>query len=112
MHMADPKYHNDHPVLNHMELISMPSKHIFVDMSEIQQIMMGRRVQFIKLLGMGEIGVVNMKDKDIEWLEAREVLQLNLVSLMPVAVPGNMPSHPWNKATTMTTVVFFLGGCM
>ena len=75
---ADLKYRDDRPVLNHMELISMSSKRIFMDVSEIRRIVTGRRAQFVKPLGMGEIAVVKTKDKDNEWLEAREALQLNL----------------------------------
>lgn len=56
----------------------MSSKRIFMDVSEIRRIVTGRRAQFVKPLGMGEIAVVKTKDKDNEWLEAREALQLNL----------------------------------
>ncbi|KAF8582576.1 ribosomal protein S8 [Ramaria rubella] len=75
---ADLKYRDDRPVLNHMELVSMPSKRIFMDVSEIRRIVTGRRAQVIKPLGMGEIAIVKTKDKENEWLEAREALRLNL----------------------------------
>jgi ribosomal protein S8 len=75
---ADLKYRNDQPVLHDMELISMPSKRIFMDLKEIRLICSGRRAQTVKPLGMGEIAVVRTKNKEHEWLEAREALQLKL----------------------------------
>jgi len=75
---ADLKYRDDRPVLNAMELVSMPSKRIFMDLAEIRMICSGRRAQTIKPLGMGEIAVVRTKSKEHEWLEAREALQLKL----------------------------------
>ncbi|KZT22773.1 ribosomal protein S8 [Neolentinus lepideus HHB14362 ss-1] len=75
---ADLKYRDDRPVLNHMELISKPSKRIFMDIGEIRRICSGRRAQTIKPLGMGEIAVVHTKNKEHEWVEAREALRLNL----------------------------------
>ncbi|KAF8531335.1 ribosomal protein S8 [Gautieria morchelliformis] len=75
---ADLKYRDDRPVLNHMELISMPSRRIFMSVDEIRSIVTGRRAQFVKPLDMGEIAVVKTKDKENEWLEAREALRLSL----------------------------------
>ncbi|EED80633.1 candidate ribosomal protein S8 [Postia placenta Mad-698-R] len=75
---ADLKYRDDRPVLNDMELISMPSKPIFMDVSEIRRLCSGRRAQTIKPLRMGEIAVVHTKNPEYEWLEAREALQLGL----------------------------------
>lgn len=75
---ADLKYRDQRPVLNKMELVSKPSKRIFLDASEIRLICSGRRAQTVKPLGMGEIAVVKTKDKEHEWLEAREALQLRL----------------------------------
>lgn len=75
---ADLKYRDDRPVLNDMELVSKPSKRIFLDLSEIRLICSGRRAQTIKPLGMGEIAVVHTKNKEHEWVEAREALQLKL----------------------------------
>jgi len=49
-----------------------------MDLSEIRLICSGRRAQQVKPLGMGEIAVVRTKDKEHEWLEAREALQLKL----------------------------------
>ncbi|KAH6909591.1 mitochondrial ribosomal protein subunit S8 [Coprinopsis sp. MPI-PUGE-AT-0042] len=72
---ADLKFRNDMPVLNHMELVSKPSKRIFMDVSEIRRICTGRRAQTIKPLGMGEVAVVRTNHPEHEWLEAREALQ-------------------------------------
>ena len=75
---ADLKYRDDQPVLRGMELVSMPSRRVFMDLDEIRRICSGRRAQTVKPLGMGEIAVVRTKNKEHEWLEAREALQLKL----------------------------------
>lgn len=75
---AELKYRDDRPVLTGMELISRPSRRIFMDIGELRRICSGRRAQTINPLGMGEIAVVRTKNKEHEWLEAREALQLNL----------------------------------
>jgi len=75
---ADLKYRDDRPVLSNMELISKPSKPVFMDISEIRRICSGRRAQTIKPLRMGEIAVVRTKIPEYEWLEAREAVQLQL----------------------------------
>ncbi|TFK22389.1 mitochondrial ribosomal protein subunit S8 [Coprinopsis marcescibilis] len=75
---ADLKYRNDMPVLSEMELVSKPSKRIYMDVSEIRRICTGRRAQTIKPLGMGEVAVVRTSHPEHEWLEAREALQLKL----------------------------------
>jgi ribosomal protein S8 len=75
---AELKYRDDRPVLHNMSLVSMPSRRVFMDLGEIRRICTGRRAQTIKPLGMGEIAVVHTKNKEHEWLEAREALQLKL----------------------------------
>ncbi|KAK0469077.1 ribosomal protein S8 [Desarmillaria tabescens] len=75
---ADLKYRDDRPVLNHMELISKPSKKIEMDLSEIRLICSGRRAKTVKPLGMGEIAVVRTENPEHKWLEAREALALKL----------------------------------
>lgn len=75
---ADLKYREDRPVLTAMALISKPSKPIHMSASEIRRICSGRRAQNIKPLGMGEIAVVKTKDREHEWVEAREAVQLSL----------------------------------
>lgn len=75
---ADLKYRDDRPVLQDMELVSRPSKRVYMDLPEMRLICSGRRAQTVKPLGMGEIAVVRTKDREHEWLEAREALQLKL----------------------------------
>lgn len=73
---AELKYRDDRAVLTQMRLISMPSKRIIMEPSEVRALCSGRRAQFIAPLGMGEIAVVRTRNK--EWLEAREAVRLNL----------------------------------
>jgi len=75
---AELKYRDDRAVLNGMSLVSKPSKRVLMDAGEIRRICSGRRVQTVKPLGMGEIAVVRTAEKEHEWLEAREALQLGL----------------------------------
>lgn len=75
---ADLKYRDDRPVLNSMSLVSKPSKKVHLSMGEIRLICSGRRAHTVKPLGMGEIAVVKTEDKENEWLEAREALELGL----------------------------------
>jgi len=75
---ADLKYRNDRPVLENMHLVSQPSKRVFMGTSELRRLCTGRSAKTVKPLGMGEIAVVQTKNKDYEWLEAREALQLHL----------------------------------
>ena len=75
---ADLKYRDDRPVLRDMELVSRPSKRVYMNLSEIRLICSGRRAQNVKPLGMGEIAVVKTKDRENEWLEVREALQLKM----------------------------------
>ena len=72
------KYRDDQLVLRNMELVSKPSKKVHMDLSEIRLICSRCRAQQVKLLGMGEIAEVRTKDKEHEWLEARDALQLKL----------------------------------
>ncbi|KAI5123738.1 hypothetical protein M0805_000331 [Coniferiporia weirii] len=75
---ADLKYRDDRPVLAAMELVSRPSKRVFMDIGEIRRLCSGRRAQQVKPLGMGEVAVVRTDSKEHEWLEAREALRLGL----------------------------------
>lgn len=75
---ADLKYRDDRPVLQDMELISLPSRRVFMNTGEIRRLCSGRRAQTVKPLGMGEIAVVQTNNKEHEWLEAREALHLKL----------------------------------
>ncbi|GJE86754.1 37S ribosomal protein S8, mitochondrial [Phanerochaete sordida] len=75
---AELKYREDRPVLSAMELVSKPSRKIYMDRKEILLLATGRRVQRQKPLRLGEIAVVRTDDREHEWLEAREALQLRL----------------------------------
>ena len=75
---AQLKYREDLPVLNKMELISKPSKRVYMDVGEIRLICSGRRCGVTQPIGMGEIVVVKTHDKENEWIEAREALALKL----------------------------------
>ncbi|KAI0700204.1 hypothetical protein BC835DRAFT_1453338, partial [Cytidiella melzeri] len=75
---AELKYREDRPVLTSMELVSKPSKRISMTWTELLRICSGRRAQYVKPLGLGEIAVVRTSNKEHEWLEAREALQLKL----------------------------------
>ncbi|KII84676.1 hypothetical protein PLICRDRAFT_46070 [Plicaturopsis crispa FD-325 SS-3] len=75
---ADLKYRDDRPVLSAMELVSMPSKKVWLDLRGIRALASGRAAGVIRPLGMGEVCVVRTRVKEHEWLEAREALQLGL----------------------------------
>jgi ribosomal protein S8 len=75
---VDLKYRNDRPVLESMHLVSKPSKRVFMDSNEIRRLCTGRSAKTVKPLGMGEIAILRTSNKEYEWLEAREALQLHL----------------------------------
>jgi ribosomal protein S8 len=75
---VDLKYRNDRPVLENMHLVSKPRKRVFMDIGEIRRLCTGRSAKAVKPLGMGEIVVIQTNNKEYEWLEAREALQLQL----------------------------------
>ena len=72
---ASLKYRGDRPVLSSMSLISAPSKRIYMDAHGIRRLVSGKRSNFVKPLGMGEIAVVKVGDK--QWVEAREAVAMN-----------------------------------
>lgn len=77
---ASLKYRDDMPVLNNMELISKPSRKVFLDLKDIRLICSGRRSAdgYVKPLGMGEVAMIRTKSKEHEWLEAREALVMKI----------------------------------
>jgi ribosomal protein S8 len=75
---ATLKYRNDQPVLSNMEVISKPSRRVFMDLADLRAICSGRTSKQVKPLGMGEIAMVRTKHKEHEWLEAREALTLKI----------------------------------
>ncbi|KAH9968729.1 hypothetical protein BC827DRAFT_1367792 [Russula dissimulans] len=66
------------PVLENMHLVSMPSKRVYMDPSQLRRLCTGRSAKSVKPLGMGEIAIVRTRKKEYEWLEAREALELRL----------------------------------
>jgi len=73
---ASLKYRGDRPVLSSMSLISAPSKRIHMDAYGIRRLVSGKRSSFVKPLGMGEIAIVKVGDK--QWVEAREAVAMDL----------------------------------
>jgi len=73
---ASLKYRGDRPVLSSMSLISAPSKRIHMDAYGIRRLVSGKRSNFVKPLGMGEIAIVKVGDK--QWVEAREAVAMNV----------------------------------
>jgi len=75
---ATLKYRNDLPVLNDMEVISKPSRRVFMELADLRAICSGRTSNQVKPLGMGEVAMVRTKNREHEWLEAREALTLKI----------------------------------
>ena len=75
---ATLKYRNDQPVLNGMEVISKSSRRVFMELNDLRLICSGRTSKQVKPLGMGEVAMVRTKEKEHEWLEAREALVLKI----------------------------------
>lgn len=73
---ATLKYRDDRPVLTSMEVVSKPSRRIFLDEVGVRRLVSGHRAQFVKPLGMGEVAVIRTGDR--RWMEAREAVRLNL----------------------------------
>jgi small subunit ribosomal protein S8 len=65
------KFRDQKPVLMSCELISKPSRRIFMDDEELKRFVSGKRVRFSRPTGMGEIVLVNTK---YGWKEAREAI--------------------------------------
>ena len=49
-----------------------------MDLPDLRAICSGRTSKQVKPLGMGEVAMVRTKDKEHEWLEAREALTLKI----------------------------------
>ena len=75
---ASLKYRSDRPVLSAMELVSLPSKRIHMNAYGIRRLVSGKRSEFVKPLGMGEIAIIKVKGREKEWIEAREAVSLNV----------------------------------
>jgi small subunit ribosomal protein S8 len=61
-----------------MELVSLPSKRIHMDAYGIRRLVSGKRSEFVKPLGMGEIAIIKVRGREKEWIEAREAVSLNV----------------------------------
>jgi len=73
----DLKYRNDdRPVLERMNLVSKPSRHLFMSKDELLLWATGRRAKFVTPLRAGEIGVVDCGKHG--WFEAKEAMRRKL----------------------------------
>ncbi|CAO1624247.1 unnamed protein product [Jaminaea pallidilutea] len=64
----------DRPVLSTLDLVSKPSKKVFMTREELVRFVSFRRSQFVKPLEMGEVGI--FRDADTGgWWEAREAVR-------------------------------------
>ncbi|KAH8830151.1 ribosomal protein S8 [Flagelloscypha sp. PMI_526] len=75
---ADLKYRDDLPVLSSIESVSKPSKRVLMTLNDIRLVCTGRTAQNIRPLGMSEILVIHTKEKEHDYIEAREALNLRL----------------------------------
>lgn len=70
---------NQRPVLSTLELISKPSKRVFMDRDEMIRWSTHRRAQFVSPLNTGEIGIVEAQSNGARgkptWFEVREAIQ-------------------------------------
>lgn len=80
------------PILSKLELISKPSRKIFMDRDEMIRWSTYRRAQFVPPLNMGEIGIVASHTKDGrpdgKWWEVREAIKNGVVAGEVVARAG------------------------
>jgi ribosomal protein S8 len=58
--------------------VSKPSRRVQMDVGELRRLCSGRSAKTVAPLGMGEVAVVKTRDREHEWLEAREALRLGL----------------------------------
>ncbi|PWN42773.1 hypothetical protein IE81DRAFT_301592 [Ceraceosorus guamensis] len=70
----DIKYTSDQsPVLRQLNVVSKPSKRIFVDEKDLLLLCTGRRAAFVPPFRTGEIGIVDAGEHG--WCEAREAIE-------------------------------------
>ena len=55
---VDLKYRHERPVLGDIQLVSKPSKHIYVSPADVANLMHGRAARFVPPLGLGEIVII------------------------------------------------------
>lgn len=74
---VDLKYRSDdRPVLERMNLVSKPSRHLAMSSEELLRWVTGRRAKFVTPLRAGEIGIVDCGAKG--WFEAKEAMRRKL----------------------------------
>jgi len=72
---AGLKYRNDRPILGDIQLISKPSKRVIISHEELIRLLSGRRAQFIKPVGLGEIALLKTAQG---WMDGREAVSKGL----------------------------------
>ena len=73
----DLKYRaDDRPVLERMNLVSKPSRHLSMTKDELLLWVSGRRAKFVAPLRTGEIGIIDCGKHG--WFEAKEAMRRNL----------------------------------
>jgi ribosomal protein S8 len=61
-----------------MSLVSKPSYKVHMELPELRRFCSGGRAAGVPPLGLGEIAVIKTREKEYQWLEAREALQMKL----------------------------------
>lgn len=72
---AEMKYRQDRPVLNKMQLVSNPSRRVFMDKVEVARFVKGARVKFVPGLTLGEVALIHSR---AGWVEGREAVRRGL----------------------------------
>lgn len=72
---AEMKYRQDRPVLNKMQLVSHPSRRVYMDKDEVARFVRGSRVKFVPGLTLGEVALIHSRG---QWVEGREAVRLGL----------------------------------
>ncbi|RPB21612.1 ribosomal protein S8 [Terfezia boudieri ATCC MYA-4762] len=66
------KYYDNQPVMSRLQMVSKPTKRVFMGVTGLKELVMGRDTEYIKGLGPGEVLVMST-DRGI--MEAREAVQ-------------------------------------
>lgn len=59
-----------------MQLISKPSKRVAVTFEEVVKLQTGRRAQFVKPFGIGELAILHNQDHG--WIDTADAVRLRL----------------------------------
>ncbi|GAA6035377.1 hypothetical protein JCM8097_008843 [Rhodosporidiobolus ruineniae] len=73
---AELKYRADRPVLNKMQLVSHPSRRVYMDKDEVARFVRGSRVKFVPGLKLGELALVAGEKGEV--VEGREAIRRGL----------------------------------